>query len=156
MDFSLSHSCHNLIHEDHEMLAAFNVTALADFGYTETTHFIDPMEPRYRAVSFSESDYQARSGPFAQDAVSDKLDFFIGLNAYQKVDEIESALVEYWSTRTSAAATSTSTKNGGGGKTATSAPTTLKTITSFSSSSAKKTTSSSKTTASVRATRTKN
>ena len=31
------------------MLAAFNVTALQDFGYPETTRFIDPMESRYRA-----------------------------------------------------------------------------------------------------------
>jgi bilirubin oxidase len=41
--------CHNLIHEDHDMMAAFNVTALKDLGYDEKTHFIDPMEPQYRA-----------------------------------------------------------------------------------------------------------
>ena len=29
--------CHNLIHEDHDMMAAFNVTSLADFGYPETS-----------------------------------------------------------------------------------------------------------------------
>ena len=49
--------CHNLIHEDHEMLGAFNVTALADFGYTEKTHFIDPMEERYRAKPFQDGDF---------------------------------------------------------------------------------------------------
>ncbi|KAJ2976677.1 hypothetical protein NUW58_g8025 [Xylaria curta] len=32
--------CHNLIHEDQDMMAAFNVTALRDFGYDETTDFI--------------------------------------------------------------------------------------------------------------------
>ena len=35
--------CHNLIHEDHEMMAAFNVTHLEDFGYDEKTYFIDPV-----------------------------------------------------------------------------------------------------------------
>ncbi|THY88740.1 oxidase cueO precursor [Aureobasidium pullulans] len=48
--------CHNLIHEDHEMMAAFNVTVLADLGYNDTTRFLDPMEPRYRAVDYSASD----------------------------------------------------------------------------------------------------
>ncbi|KAF2637509.1 hypothetical protein P280DRAFT_482944 [Massarina eburnea CBS 473.64] len=134
--------CHNLIHEDHEMLGAFNVTALSDLGYPETTHFIDPMEPRYRAVGFSESDFQSRSGPFTQKAITDKLNFFIGLNAYQKVDEIESALVDYWSTHTPGAA-ATSSKNSGGvsSSATTTAPTTLKTLTT-SSKSANSTTSS--------------
>jgi hypothetical protein len=34
--------CHNLIHEDHDMMAAFNVSSLKDWGYPETTQFIDP------------------------------------------------------------------------------------------------------------------
>ncbi|ORY14545.1 oxidase cueO precursor [Clohesyomyces aquaticus] len=92
--------CHNLIHEDHEMLTAFNVTALADFGYPETTHFIDPMEPRYRAVDFSESDFQGRSGPFSATSIKDKCNFFISLDAYSKVEEVESALVDYWASHT--------------------------------------------------------
>ncbi|CAI6337125.1 unnamed protein product [Periconia digitata] len=129
--------CHNLIHEDHEMLAAFNVTALPDLGYPETTHFIDPMEPRYRATDFSESDFQSRSGVFSEQGIKDKLNFFIGLEAYSKVDEVESALVDYWSTHTGGAAP-TSTSKGGSGSTktsTTSSPTTLKTSTTKSSSS---------------------
>jgi bilirubin oxidase len=93
-------SCHNLIHEDHEMLAAFNVTALADFGYNETTRFIDPMEKRYRAVDFSDSDYSSRSGPFSESGIKDKLNFFIGLDAYNNIDGVESALAAYWATPT--------------------------------------------------------
>ena len=82
------------------MLAAFNVTALSDFGYNETTRFIDPMEPRYRPVSFSDTDYQNRAGPFSEQSIKNKLDFFIKLDAYSKVDEVEEALAEYWSTHT--------------------------------------------------------
>lgn len=41
--------CHNLIHEDHDMMAAFNVTSLSDFGYSDKTKFLDPMEDRWRA-----------------------------------------------------------------------------------------------------------
>jgi len=69
--------CHNLIHEDHEMLAAFNVTALQDFGYPETTRFIDPMESRYRAVSFQDGDFAGSgpsfgSGSFSKDQIESK------------------------------------------------------------------------------------
>ena len=94
------------------MLAAFNVTALADFGYPETTHFIDPMEPRYRAVDYSASDYKSRSGPFSDDAIKAKLDFFIKLDAYNKVDEVEIALAKYWSTHTGGAAASAAPSKG--------------------------------------------
>lgn len=127
-------SCHNLIHEDHEMLAAFNVTALADFGYNETTRFIDPMEPRYRAVTFSESDYKGRSGPFSESGIKDKLNFFIGLDAYNKVTDVEKALDSYWATHTPGAvgpATKTAIASGTmASKTSVSpSPTTLKTST---------------------------
>ncbi|PVI04475.1 oxidase cueO precursor [Periconia macrospinosa] len=101
--------CHNLIHEDHEMLAAFNVTALADFGYDEKTRFIDPMEQRYRASDFSESDFQSRTGVFSEQSIKDKINFFIGLEAYSKVDAVESALVQYWSTKNAGGASPTST-----------------------------------------------
>lgn len=86
------------------MLAAFNVTALSDFGYNETTRFIDPMEQRYRAVDFSDSDYSTRSGPFSDSKIKDKLRFFIDLDAYNKVEDVEKALAAYWSTHTPGAA----------------------------------------------------
>jgi bilirubin oxidase len=69
--------CHNLIHEDHEMMAAFNVTALTDLGYDEKTSFIDPMEARYRSKHFSDSDLTSRSGDFADSAIQAKVGFFV-------------------------------------------------------------------------------
>ena len=87
--------CHNLIHEDHEMMAAFNVTGLEDFGYTEKTHFIDPMEPRYRAKSFSASDLADRTGDFSDASIEDKVGFFTDLDAYSYVGEVEEELEEY-------------------------------------------------------------
>ncbi|KAK7953039.1 hypothetical protein PG988_013733 [Apiospora saccharicola] len=56
--------CHNLVHEDHSMMAAFNVTALRDLGYDETTDFSDPMDPRWRARPFDRSDFRDRKGLF--------------------------------------------------------------------------------------------
>lgn len=124
------------------MLAAFNVTALSDFGYTETTRFIDPMEPRYRAVSFDDKEYSGRKGPFSEIEIKKKLDFFIKLDAYNKVDEVEKALAEYWSTHKTGAtpsATHGATVSATGSKTTSDdkkttsapapAPTTLKTST---------------------------
>lgn len=84
--------CHNLIHEDHEMMAAFNVTQLADFGYPETTKFIDPMEPRWRAKPITPAD-------FTDQAVQGRLAQFAALNAYSDVANVESALEAYWATK---------------------------------------------------------
>ena len=80
--------CHNLIHEDHDMMAAFNVTALSDFGYPETTHFIDPMEQRYRSKPQS-------SDANSQQAIMARLGELYALDAYKDADKIEEALVEY-------------------------------------------------------------
>ncbi|KAJ9656091.1 hypothetical protein H2201_008642 [Coniosporium apollinis] len=105
--------CHNLIHEDHDMMAAFNVTALADLNYTDTTHFIDPMEPRYRAKPFADSDLQARTGDFSDTAVQNKINFFANLDAYAHVTDAEKALEAYWATHT-ATTLATATKTSGG------------------------------------------
>ncbi|CUS08786.1 unnamed protein product [Tuber aestivum] len=78
--------CHNTIHEDHDMMAAFNVTALPDFGYPETTKFEDPMEARFRAVAYTGS---------SLDEVQQKLQFFSSLSAYYDVVGIEEALDNY-------------------------------------------------------------
>jgi bilirubin oxidase len=101
--------CHNLIHEDHEMLAAFNVTVLEDLGYTDKTRFIDPMEPRYQAKAFPDSDFTGRTGDFSDSAIAAKVNFFDSLDAYAHVDDAEAALVAYWATHTGVAATGTST-----------------------------------------------
>ncbi|ORY03222.1 oxidase cueO precursor [Clohesyomyces aquaticus] len=92
--------CHNLIHEDHEMLVAMNITAIKDLGYTDKTSFIDPMEPRYRAKPFSENEFKSRTGLFSDAQISAKVDWFVGLDAYAHVENAESALGKYWSTYT--------------------------------------------------------
>lgn len=134
-------SCHNLIHEDHEMLAAFNVTALSDFGYNETTRFIDPMDPQYRAVSFKDDDYSKRNGPFSEPEIKKKLDYFIKLDAYNKVDEVEKALAEYWSTHKSGA-TASATRSGTISATGSKTSTTGTTSAGKTTSDDKKTTTS--------------
>ncbi|KAK5738021.1 hypothetical protein LTR17_006264 [Elasticomyces elasticus] len=96
--FLLFH-CHNLIHEDHAMMAAFNVSFLSDLGYSEKTHFLDPMDPTYRAKSFDDSDYTARSGPYDDSTIQNRINDFTSLDAYKDVDKVEAALVDYWLTK---------------------------------------------------------
>jgi bilirubin oxidase len=92
--------CHNLIHEDHDMMAALNVTALKDLGYDEKTSFIDPMEPKYRAKSFSKDDLENRGGDFSDDAINKKCKQFQDMDAYKHANEAEEKLEEYWKTAT--------------------------------------------------------
>lgn len=82
------------------MLAMFNVTYLADFGYNETTHFIDPMEQRYRAKSYNQKDFvsvtQWGTGDFSLASVQAKVDWFASLDAYKDTAKIEDALEKYY------------------------------------------------------------
>jgi FtsP/CotA-like multicopper oxidase with cupredoxin domain len=80
--------CHNLVHEDREMMAAFNVTSLKDLGYEETS-FSDPMEARWRAVPVATGDYEAQ-------AVTDKIETMARLQPYNNVKTVEEKLREYW------------------------------------------------------------
>lgn len=109
--------CHNLIHEDHDMMAALNVTALKDLGYDEKTSFIDPMDTKYRAKSFAPSDLTDRKGDFDYDAIEKKCKDFQDMDAYKKVNEVEEKLEEYWKTRQSSQSTlqTVTSSNGGGG-----------------------------------------
>lgn len=92
--------CHNLIHEDHDMMAAFNVTALQDFGYPETTRFIDPMEDRWRAKDYTPDvdTYEAREKKCA---------LFESLYAYDNVTALEAAIDDYYKNGPSSRAPST-------------------------------------------------
>jgi bilirubin oxidase len=83
--------CHNLIHEDHDMMGAFNVTSLENFGYTDKTKFLDPMEDRWRAKPYP---------PPSNSTVMAKLKMFGELDAYSHVKEAEEALERYYSTKT--------------------------------------------------------
>lgn len=117
------------------MMAAFNVTALSDLGYDEKTSFIDPMEQRYRAKSFTEADLTARTGDFSDASIQAKVGFFNGLDAYRNVLAVESRLEAYWATHPAPTALITSTINGGGTTTATSLVTTTKPTTTTSARS---------------------
>ncbi|KAK3695700.1 Cupredoxin [Podospora appendiculata] len=88
--------CHNLIHEDHEMMAAFNVTALLDLGYNETS-FRDPMETRWRAEAVAPA-------KFTPAAITAKVEFMAGLQPYNNVAEVMNKLDEYWLTHKKRAA----------------------------------------------------
>jgi hypothetical protein len=100
-----------LIHEDHEMMAAMNVTALADLGYDEKTTFIDPMEQRYRAKGFAGSDFTNRAGDFTDAAIKEKVKFFNDLDAYRNVIAVESRLEDYWKTASSGSASSSTSSS---------------------------------------------
>ncbi|GAB7345485.1 hypothetical protein MBLNU457_3809t1 [Dothideomycetes sp. NU457] len=92
--------CHNLIHEDHEMLVDMSVQSLADFNYTEKTHFIDPMEPVYRAKPLKDKEFKDTinwgTGEFSFDSVKSKVEWFASLDAYRNVDEVEANLEAYY------------------------------------------------------------
>ncbi|KAK7914450.1 hypothetical protein PG985_012153 [Apiospora marii] len=83
--------CHNLIHEDHEMMAAFNVSFLADLGYNET-HYLDPMDPEYRSKTI-------KPEAFTDDAIQSRIQFMASFQTYANKDETEAALDAYWATK---------------------------------------------------------
>lgn len=90
--------CHNLIHEDIDMMAAFNVTSLDDFGYNNDK-FLDPMDPRWRAKPYRLADLRGRSGPFTDQAIEEVVQVLVDTNPYGDPDEIEKALEEYWASK---------------------------------------------------------
>lgn len=71
------------------MMAAFNVSSLQDFGYPETTKFIDPMEQRWRSKDYDDS-------AFTEQGVQDRLYDFYKLDAYDHVNDVEAALESYY------------------------------------------------------------
>lgn len=95
--------CHNLIHEDHDMMAAFNVSSLSDFGYPETTKFIDPMEQRWRSKDYDDS-------AFTEQGVQQRLYDFYMLDAYEHVNDVEKALESYYANGPPKTTLATSTK----------------------------------------------
>lgn len=110
--------CHNLIHEDHDMMAALNVTHLTDLGYDEKTSFIDPMDTKYRAKSFKPEDLTNRDGDFENSKIEEKCRMFQDLDAYKKANEVEEKLVEYWKTKSTLV---TKVSSSGGGSSSSSA-----------------------------------
>jgi bilirubin oxidase len=88
--------CHNLIHEDHDMMAAFNVTQLQELGYKEKTDFSDPEDPRWSAVPFVQTDWTARSGPFTAQAVDARVREIALQQPYSEQVQVEAALAAAW------------------------------------------------------------
>jgi len=72
------------------MMAAFNVTALTDFGYPETA-FRDPMEGRWRAEPVTPA-------KMTNAAIIEKVEFMASLEPYHNVEEVMEELDEYWAT----------------------------------------------------------
>lgn len=72
------------------MLVAFNVTQLAQWGYDNSTIFIDPLQPEFRPKNINSEDY-------SQDAIRSKLAWFYSTNAYNHghENEVYSALEAY-------------------------------------------------------------
>jgi bilirubin oxidase len=88
--------CHNLIHEDHDMMAAFNVTQLQELGYNEKTDFSDPEDPRWSAVPFVQADWTAKSGPFTAQAVGARVREIALQQPYSEQAQVEAALAAAW------------------------------------------------------------
>lgn len=78
------------------MMAAFNVTALPDFGYPETTKYIDPMEERWRAKPFTADEFSGRTGVFSDESIQEAVEASALANPYSDVVEIENALDKYY------------------------------------------------------------
>lgn len=83
--------CHDLIHEDHDMMAAFNTTLLRELGYdyNSTQGFSDPMDPRFTAQDYDEA-------AFTDEARREKVRMFGNLQAYAAVQELQDAEAAYY------------------------------------------------------------
>lgn len=90
--------CHNLIHEDSDMMAAFNVTSLEDFGYNDA-QFLDPMEKKWRAKPYDRTDLNDRTGPFSDGAIAERVESMARANPYGDVDAVDDALKDYWANK---------------------------------------------------------
>lgn len=84
--------CHNLVHEDNEMLGAMNITRLAELGYdVESTQGIDqPDGGDFAPVDFSENAY-------GEDAKHSAVRALGSLNAYQPASSLAAAQASYYS-----------------------------------------------------------
>ncbi|KAK3997774.1 bilirubin oxidase [Cladorrhinum sp. PSN332] len=81
--------CHNLIHEDSDMMAAFNVTrTAAQLGYGKSLwKFDDPMAPQWRAKPFAMGEFRNGTGVFSRAAVERVVKRFVQANPYGDVYE---------------------------------------------------------------------
>ncbi|KAK3059271.1 hypothetical protein LTS18_011257 [Coniosporium uncinatum] len=107
--------CHNLVHEDRGMMAAFNVSALPGLDYpAETVGLEDPMDKRFRARVYEGTDLEQ--------VRREVLPAFARLGAYPDLEGLVEAVDEVWAkggvVNPDAAApttTTTTTTSGSGG-----------------------------------------
>lgn len=83
--------CHNMIHEDHLMMDAMNVTLLKELGYqfNSTWDFAEPTDPRWAA-----KDYDA--GAYEQSAIASTVSKLGNLNAYKPANALATAATKYF------------------------------------------------------------
>jgi bilirubin oxidase len=74
--------CHNLIHEDHDMMAAFNVTEVANQNGYDDSAFIDPMNPTWRPKPYNIADVRARTNDFSEAKIRERILFMASFNPY--------------------------------------------------------------------------
>ncbi|KAH8595678.1 bilirubin oxidase precursor [Bisporella sp. PMI_857] len=101
--------CHNMVHEDHAMMAALNVTDLAGFNYPpNTAKFINPLDPRFTARPY-------KAAVETLDRVKKEvLPRFAALKAYDNVEGLKDALAQYYKTATSTASSTPAPKKASG------------------------------------------
>ena len=77
--------CHNLIHEDQDMMAAFNVTVLNDYGYNSTS-LVDPMQSEFLAKPFVANEITSRSGPFSDTQIINRIKWMCDYKPYSQTE----------------------------------------------------------------------
>ncbi|THV72708.1 Cupredoxin [Aureobasidium pullulans] len=82
--------CHNLIHEDHMMMASFNVTRLEVLGYDNVESLDDPDDTRFKAEDWSADAY-------SDSQIQGRLNWLGSLGAYDEREELSSAVAAYYS-----------------------------------------------------------
>ncbi|KAK3674832.1 hypothetical protein LTR78_005176 [Recurvomyces mirabilis] len=83
--------CHNLIHEDHTMMDAFNVTYLQDLGYSSAIDYADPMNKAFAAQDYSDSAFS----PAAKSSAASSL---ANLGAYSSFAALQTAEAKFYVT----------------------------------------------------------
>jgi bilirubin oxidase len=86
--------CHNLVHEDHEMMAAFNVTLLEELGYdfNSTLGYDDPDGNDFAPVAFNADAYEDAAKRSAVRSLG-------SLNAYQPASALIAAQSSYYAAK---------------------------------------------------------
>lgn len=78
-----------------DMMAAFNVTQLPNWGYNETD-FSDPEDTRYAAKPYNRADFTNRSGSFTEQSIQETIKDLALDQPYSQLEEIEEGLDKHW------------------------------------------------------------